>query len=99
MPCVIRVEDDEKPTIEIKEKVIKIKRLTVYEIKNYSVKDNMTDEKNLEVTIIVMDEKQNSIISVGSEFEAKYKGEYVVYVYCTDEAGNSSYASFALIVE
>lgn len=99
MPCVIRVEDDVKPTVEIKEKVIKIKRLTVYEIKNYSVKDNMTDEKNLEVTIIVMDEKQNSIISVGSEFEAKYKGEYVVYVYCTDEAGNSSYASFALIVE
>ena len=99
MPCVIRVEDDVKPTVEIKEKVIKIKRLTIYEIKNYSVKDNMTDEKNLEVTIIVMDEKQNSIISVGSEFEAKYKGEYVVYVYCTDEVGNSSYASFALIVE
>ena len=99
MPYLINVEDDEKPSIQIENEVITIKRLTVYEIKNYVVSDNITAQDKLSVTVIVMDKKQNSVISVGNEFEAKYSGEYTVYIYCTDEAGNSSYASFVLIVE
>ncbi len=99
MPYLINVEDDEKPSIQIENEVITIKRLTVYEIKNYVVNDNITAQDKLSVTVIVMDKKQNSVISVGNEFEAKYSGEYTVYIYCTDEAGNSSYASFVLMVE
>ena len=99
MPYLINVEDDEKPTIRIENEVVTIRRLTVSEIKNYAVSDNITEQDKLSVTVIVMNNKQNSVISVGNEFEAKYSGEYTVYIYCTDEAGNSSYASFVLIVE
>lgn len=47
----------------------------------------------------MVDYDNNSVVSVGNKFTAKYVGRYKVYVYCTDEAGNSDYASFTVIVE
>lgn len=100
LPYVIRVENDVKPTVEIVgDKIVRIKRLAVYNIDNYNVSDDIDNPEDLEVTIIVMDNKQNSVVSVGGEFKAKYAGEYVVYVYCTDKDGNANYACFTLIVE
>ena len=100
LPYVIRVENDVKPTVEIVgDKIVRIKRLAVYNIDNYNVSDDIDKPEDLEVTIIVMDNKQNSVVSVGGEFKAKYAGEYVVYVYCTDKDGNANYACFTLIVE
>ncbi|MGN1052082.1 MAG: hypothetical protein ACI4SH_01670, partial [Candidatus Scatosoma sp.] len=100
LPCVIRVEDDVKPTVTITGKdVVTIKELSVYTIENYTVTDNLSEDENLDVTIIVIDPKQNSVVSVGNVFEAKYSGTYLAYVYCTDEAGNSDYAVLTIIVE
>ena len=100
LPYVIRVENDVKPTVEIVgDKTVRIERLSVYNVDNYKVSDDIDKAEDLEVTIIVMDNKQNSVVSVGSEFKAKYAGEYVVYVYCTDKDGNANYACFTLIVE
>lgn len=100
MPCVINVEDDVKPTVTINGKdTVTVKYLSVYKIDNYTVSDNLSAAENLEVTVIVVDKKQNSVVSIGNEFEAKYTGTYVAYVYCTDEAGNAEYASFTIIVE
>lgn len=99
LPCVINVEDDVKPVVTIKEEVVKVKALTVTKIDNFTVSDNLTATENLKVTIIVMDVKQNSVVFVGEEFAARYVGTYKVYVYCADEVGNESFASFTLIVE
>lgn len=98
LPCVINVEDAVKPTVTIKESVVKMKVLTVVRLDNYTVSDNLTAAEKLSVTVIVTDKKQNSVIFVGEEFAARYAGTYTVYVYCSDEAGNVGVASYTLIV-
>lgn len=97
---VIIVEDEIAPevTLSCKQRV-SVPYLSVYKIDDFSVSDNITATDELIVTIVVIDEKNNSVISVGEEFEAKYKGEYSVYVYCVDKAGNSGYAKYTIVVE
>ena len=99
LPCVINVEDDVKPTITIKEEIVRVKVLSVTKLDNFTVSDNLTATENLKVTVIVMDVKQNSVVFVGDEFAARYVGTYTVYVYCADGVGNESFATFTLIVE
>lgn len=85
MPYLINVEDDEKPSIQIENEVITIKKLTVYEIKNYVVSDNITAQDKLSVTVIVMDKnkipsflwamnsKRNILVSILFIFIAQMK--------------------------
>lgn len=96
---VLIVADEEAPTVQVSESTVTIPQLTVYNIENYTVSDNYSAEDKLTVTIIVCDESNCSVVSVGSRFEAKHAGTYTVYVYCEDEAGNSNYAAYTLIVE
>lgn len=100
LPFIIIVRDDKNPVVKINgDTTVKIKRSTEYNIDNYTVSDNLTKAENIEVAIVVVDYDNNSVVSVGNKFTAKYVGRYKVYVYCTDEAGNSDYASFTVIVE
>ena len=97
---VVIIADETAPTVTINgSNTVTVKRLSVYTINNFTVADNYSATEKLTVTPIVIDEKHHSVISVGTRFEAKYAGTYTVYVYCEDEAGNSSYATFTLIVE
>lgn len=98
-PCVIIVEDEVAPQIELTcAKEVTVPYLTVYKIEEFSVSDNISADEDLTVMVVVVDEKNNSVISVGEEFEARYIGKYKVYVYCADKAGNTSYASYTIIV-
>ena len=96
---VIFVVDEEAPVVTVKDQTVTIPVLTVFNVENFTVSDNYSAEDKLTVTVMVCDESNYSVVSVGSRFEAKYAGTYTVYVYCEDEAGNNSYASFTLVVE
>ena len=97
LPLLIVVADDVKPEVTITEKQITVPYLTAIIFDNFTVADNVTPTEELKVTIVVYD-KNFSVVSVGKKFEAKYVGDYVVYVYCADAVGNSSYATFMLTV-
>lgn len=97
LPLLIVVADDVKPEVTITEKQITVPYLTAIIFDNFTVADNVTPTEELKVTIVVYD-KNFSVVSVGKNFEAKYVGDYVVYVYCADAVGNSSYATFMLTV-
>ncbi|MBQ9714508.1 MAG: hypothetical protein IJV83_04215 [Clostridia bacterium] len=99
LPFVIIVEDETAPTIELTcNKKVTVPYLTLYTIDDFVVSDNITAVEDLVVTLVVMDQRNNSVVSVGKEFEAKYAGEYTVYVYCVDEAGNSAYTTYTVVV-
>jgi len=97
MSAVVIVADEVAPTVTVSDKTVTVPHEVVYKINNYTVSDNITSTENLTLTIFVMDDK-SSVVSVGEEFETKYEGTYTVYIYCEDEAGNSAYATFTVIV-
>lgn len=97
LPLLIVVSDDVKPVVTITEDHITVPYLTAYTFDNFTVADNVTPTEELKVTVVVYD-KSFSVVSVGKTFEATYVGDYVVYVYCADAVGNSSYATFTLTV-
>ena len=97
LPLLIVVADDVKPVVTITEKHVTVPYLTAYTFDNFTVSDNVTPTEELKVTVVVYD-KSFSVISVGKTFDANYVGDYLVYVYCADTAGNSSYATFTLTV-
>ncbi len=97
LPLLIVVADDVKPEVTITKKQITVPYLTALVFDNFTVSDNVTPTEDLKVTVVVYD-KNFSVVSVGTTFEAKYAGDYVVYVYCADAAGNSNYATFTLTV-
>lgn len=96
---VIIVADEEAPVVTVNSKTVTISQLSIYQIDNFKITDNYSTEENLTVTVMVCDETNLSVVSVGTQFEAKYAGTYTVYVYCEDEAGNGGYATYTLIVE
>lgn len=60
----------------------------------YTVSDNISSVSDINVTIVVYN-KKGVAVCVGKEsFKVTEKGSYTVYIYCTDEAGNTSYASY-----
>jgi hypothetical protein len=97
LPLLIVVADEIAPEVVITEQHITVPYLTEYTFNNFTVSDNVTPTEELKVTIAVYNDRF-SVVSVGEKFEAKYAGNYVVYVYCSDAAGNSSYATFTLTV-
>ena len=97
LPMLIVVADEIAPVITVTEKHVDVPYLTEYTFDNFTVSDNYTPADELNVTIAVYDEAF-SVVSVGKTFKAEYVGNYVVYVYCTDSAGNSSYITFTLTV-
>lgn len=60
----------------------------------FTVKDNVTAKENIKVTIIVYNEKGVAVCASNDKFTLTAAGNYTVYVYCTDEAGNTAYASY-----
>ena len=65
----------------------------------YTVKDNITATNKINVTIIVYNVKGVAVCVTNDKFTLTKAGKYTVYIYCTDEAGNTAYVSYELIAK
>ena len=60
----------------------------------YAVKDNITATDQINVTIVVYNSKRVAVCVSNDKFTLTKAGKYTVYIYCTDEAGNTAYVSY-----
>ena len=98
----IYVTDTEAPVITVTDdisKPITVEANAEVNVINYSVSDNYTAANRLTVWIVVRDDLFNT---VSAERDAKTiylskAGSYTVYVYCKDNAGNTSYVAYRVI--
>ena len=98
----IYVTDTEAPVITVTDdisKPITVEANAEVNVINYSVSDNYTAANRLTVWIVVRDDLFNT---VSAEKDAKTiylskAGSYTVYVYCKDNAGNTSYVAYRVI--
>ena len=60
----------------------------------YTVKDNITATDKINVTIVVYNSKRVAVCVSNDKFTLTKAGKYTVYIYCTDEAGNTAYVSY-----
>ena len=98
----IYVTDTEAPVITVTDdisKPITVEANAEVNVINYSVSDNYTAANRLTVWIVVRDDLFNTVFA---ERDAKTiylskAGSYTVYVYCKDNAGNTSYVAYRVI--
>ncbi len=65
-----------------------------YKIKAYTVSDNYSKPENI-TSVAYIYNKNGLLVSYGAEeYTLTEAGDYTVYVYCFDEAGNHAYASY-----
>lgn len=64
-----------------------------------TVSDDYTAEENLSVVYIVFNPDNTIMVIEGGTFVVEQAGEYIVYIYVTDEAGNSTFESYNVIVK
>lgn len=60
----------------------------------YTVSDNITAAENLDVFIVVYNENGARVCASRDTFTLTQAGVYTVYLYCTDEAGNTAYVTY-----
>lgn len=65
----------------------------------YNVSDNVSEKEAIDVFIVVFNEKNVRVCATSDTFTIKKAGTYTVYVCCYDEAGNSAYVTYTLIVK
>lgn len=66
----------------------------------YGVSDNITSSDKLYCQINLFDKTLSQFyVDVGNEINFNQAGEYRLYIYCMDEAGNSSYRYYDIIVK
>ena len=65
----------------------------------YNVSDNVSEKEAIDVFIVVFNEKNVRVCATNDTFTIKKAGTYTVYVCCYDEAGNSAYVTYTLIVK
>lgn len=66
---------------------------------SFSVKDNVTATENIKTTVIVYSEKGVAVTASNGNFVLTSAGNYTVYIYCSDEAGNTAYVSYRVIAK
>ena len=100
---VADVSDTEAPTIQLNDgcnetTVVKAKLNTRVKIQGYSVSDNKTAADKLIVKCMVYSPSLEHVFVTNNEFEAVRKGNYVVYYYVYDDAGNYSVTYYTVYV-
>lgn len=105
----VQVIDDVAPSVKFKNapaEAVKVKVGTPVTPLETIVSDNETAEADISVWAIVYDEDGRLIAYVEkTEDLSKYaftltaKGKYTVYIYCTDEAGNSARLAYEIEAE
>lgn len=105
-PFIINVLDDVSPEITVTgETDIKIKAGQTVVPPTYKVTDNVSDAENIIVTAIVYDYRGMLVSAsrIDKKSDGSYTfnkaGKYTVYLYCRDEVGNSTFATYTVTVE
>ena len=98
----VYVTDTEPPVITVTDdisKPITVEANAEVNVVNYSVGDNYTAAKRLIVWIVVKDDSFNTVSAVrdAKTIYLPKAGSYTVYVYCKDNAGNTSYVAYRVI--
>lgn len=99
----INVADMVAPTITFEDDsgadtVQSVKLGYKYKVKDYSVSDNYSSAENIFSAVYIFN-KNGLLVSYGSdEYTFTETGDYTVYVYCFDEAGNYAYAFYKVKV-
>lgn len=60
----------------------------------YTLQDNVSSAEELEVWIVVYSEKGEYIGASQNAYTLKKAGEYKIYLYCSDGAGNTAYVCY-----
>lgn len=95
----ITITDVVAPTIEFKNyngSVINVGRNEITPVLEYTVSDNYTALEDLEIWVFVYDQKGVCVSAGKDSFIVKKAGKYTVWVYCVDQAGNSSELSYQI---
>ena len=100
-PYMVEIADDIAPTIKFKDgsdkdTVQKIKVGYKYKVKTYTVADNYSKTDKLTVVTYLYTADGVIINQNFEEFTITEAGDYEVYVYVIDEAGNYAYAQYKL---
>ena len=100
----VYVTDTEPPVITVTDdisKPITVEANAEVNVVNYSVGDNYTAAKRLIVWIVVKDDSFNTVSAVrdAKTIYLPKAGSYTVYVYCKDNAGNTSYVAYGVIAK
>lgn len=98
----ITVTDIEIPTVTLDNydgKPIKEKVNAEISPVAYTVKDNITASDKINVTVVVYNSKGVAVCVTNDKFTLTKADKYTVYIYCTDEAGNTAYVSYELIAK
>jgi hypothetical protein len=98
---VVRVNDEEKPTISFVEKpVTEIKLGESIVIPQVEVSDNLTAKENLTVLMQVLSSTGKQYLLKGGydAFKPAYAGEYYVTISVMDEFGNMSILTYTVTV-
>ena len=100
-PYMVEIADDVAPTVKFKDgsdenTVQKVKVGYKYKIKGYTVGDNYSAPENLTVVTYLYTADGVIVNQNFEEFTITEAGEYVLYVYVVDEAGNYAYASYKI---
>ena len=66
---------------------------------SYAISDNVSKENAMDVLIVVYNCKGVRVSAARDSFVISKEGKYTVYLYCFDEAGNTAYVSYSLIVK
>jgi len=100
----ISVTDVEPPVITLNDdasKPIQVAVNTEASVLNFSVKDNYTATNRLTVWVVVKDDLFNTVSAVrdAKTIYLSKAGEYTVYIYCKDGAGNTAYVAYKVIAK
>ncbi len=101
---VVTSADVTAPTITFKDKKVDsnyVQEMKVgykYKIKEFVVEDNDTPANELETHIFVYNTNGQLLFAEVTEITPTYEGRYIVYIYCLDSAGNSSYVMYQINV-
>ena len=98
------VVDTVAPTITFENglnetKYVKVKAGTEYTFAAFTVSDNLTPTEELIVDVYVRDDNFNTLQVGGTSTTFKYRGYYVIQVYCMDKDGNYATAYYYVLAE
>ena len=96
---VIRVEDVEVPTVEISGAKTSYELGDTLSLPSTTIKDNYSQESDLVKAVVICNPKGvMSVLDTDSDYTLNMQGEYTVYYYVMDEAGNLNVSSYTLTV-
>ena len=98
----ITVTDIELPEVTLNDydgKPVQVSVNTELSPLAYTVKDNITATDKINVTIVVYNGKGVAVCVTNDKFTLTKADKYTVYIYCSDEAGNTAYVSYELIAK